>query len=377
MRGVLVSLTVLVLVASSAWSQTRDGNFGPYVQNVTATSAVVCWATATAGPGTVEYGTTRLYGSRATQTASVRDHQVRLTGLTPGTQYFYRATGGGFTATGSFRTAVVGDAPFSFVAMGETHGEEGVADFTEEVNAANPFCILDSSDSVDHGLVRGEWEDFFTIGTGFYPQVPLFAAIGNHTYVLGNGIPLPGWLGKRVFRAVMNNPGNEEWFEVRCGNTLIICLNSTWYFENPSRILTTQRGWLDARLRAATDGVDDPTYKVIFMHVPMFSSGPLYREVLERIPIRSRFQPLFERYGVDLVLSGHDKMNEHSVRNGVHYAQVATGEIGYAFGTRNTSSRWRDRVNRMILIADVAATGMTCRYVDTAGVEHYRFTIVP
>ncbi|MEK7865361.1 MAG: hypothetical protein AAB434_01675, partial [Planctomycetota bacterium] len=83
------------------------------------------------------------------------------------------------------------------------------------------------------------------------------------------------------------------------------------------------------------------------------------------------------RYGVDLVLSGHDKMNEHSVRNGVNYAQVATGEIGYAYGTRNGSSRWRDRVTRMVLVGDVSASGLTCRYLDANGAERYRFTIAP
>ncbi len=377
MRGALATLTALVLMAPSAWTQSRDGTFGPYVQNATTTSAVVCWVTATAGTGTVQYGTTQQYGATATQTASVREHQVRIAGLTPGTRYFYRATGGGFTDTGSFRTASTGNAPFRFVAMGETHTEDAISGFSEEVVAADPFCILDASDQVDNGLVRGEWDDFFTFGEAFYPNVPLFAAVGNHTYNTSAGIPLPGWLGKTVFKAFMNNPGNEEWFEVRNGNTLVLALNSTWYLESPSRIFTTQRDWLDARLRAAADGVNDPTFKVVLMHVPLFSSGPLYREALERIPLRSRFQPLFERYGVDLVLSGHDKMNEHSLRNGVHYAQVATGEIGYAYGTRNTSSLWRDRVTRMILVTEASATGLTCRYVDAAGVERYRFTIAP
>lgn len=377
MRGVLTTVTALLLMAASAWTQSRDGTFGPYIQNVTATSAVVCWVTSTSGTGTVQYGTTQSYGSTATQTTSVREHQVRLPGLTAGTLYFYRATGGGFTGTGSFRTASTGNAPFSFVAMGETHTEDEVGGFSEEVLAASPYCILDASDQVDNGLVRNEWDDFFTFGDAFYPRVPLFAAVGNHTYNTSAGIPLPGWLGKTMFRAVMNNPGNEEWFTARNGNTLVICLNSTWYLESPSRIFTTQRDWLDATLRAATDGVNDPTFKVVFMHVPLFSSGPLYREVLERIPLRSRFQPLFERYGVDLVLSGHDKMNEHSVRNGVNYAQVATGEIGYAYGTRNSSSLWRDRVNRMIFVGDVSATGLTCRYLDANGAERYRFTIAP
>lgn len=368
---------VIVCLAASIGSAQSDGTFGPYIQNLTSTSGVVCWVTATAGIGTVQYGTTPSYGSTATQAVSVREHQVLLPSLRPATRYFYRASGGGLTVTGDFRTAVTGNAPFAFVAMGETHTEPVVATYAEEVAAVDPHFIIDASDQVDYGLVRGEWDQFFTIGQAFYPRTPLFGCVGNHTYMTSWGFPLPGSFGKVEFKRIMNNPGNEEWFSSRCGNTQFIALNSTYYYEDPSRILVTQRAWLESTLAAATDGVNDPTFKVVYMHVPLFSSGPLYREALERIPLRAAFQSLFERYGVDLVISGHDKMNEHSLRNGVHYTQIATGELGYPIQTSNPSSLWRTRVQRAILTVQVSAGSMACRYVDPNGVVLHSFSIVP
>lgn len=365
----LFALTLAVFADS-----TSDETFGPYLQSPTATSIVVCWVTKTAAPSTVEYGTTPSYGSVVSIPTPVKEHQVTLAGLTPGTLYYYKVAGG-LTATGSFRTLVTGAPMFRFVHMGETHVDTAVTGFAEEINAAEPLLILDSSDQVDHGLVRKEWDRYFTYGQAFYSKTPLLAAVGNHTYTLSSGIPIPGSWGKSEFRKIMANPGNEEWYSVRCGNTLFICLNSTWYFESPKRIFKQQREWLKATLQAATDGVDDPTFKVVYMHIPMFSSGPKYREYLERKVLRFFFQPLFEQYGVDLVLSGHDKMNEHSKKNGVHYAQSACGEIGNPFQTSNPASLWKDNVTRAVLIGTVFPDKIVCDFVAADGTVLYSFLV--
>ncbi len=368
---------VLVIAAHKSSAQDAEISFGPYLQSVTTTGAYVCWVTGSSSPSTVNYGLTSAYGLTATNPDSKKEHQVALTGLVPNTVYYYQAVSTGFTATGSFKTLVEGTTFFRFVHLGEPHVEEEIAEFAEEMAAADPHLVVDSSDTVDHGLVRAEWDTFFGYVSSWAPGVAYYAAVGNHTYNMANGWPLPGSFGKREFKKIMRNPGNEEWYTVRCGNTLFISINSTWYFENPFRILGTQVDWLESQLQAATDGTDDPTFIAVYMHVPMYSSGPLYREFLERAVMRAFFEPLFTEYGVDLVLSGHDKMNQHSVKDGVHYAQSACGEIGYPFGTPNPYSIFVNNVDRCILVGEVYPDSIVCSFVSASGSVLYSFTVTP
>ena len=69
---------------------------GPTISSVQATGATdwaasVSWTTDEAADGTIEYGTTQSYGSTApVDTRMVTSHARQLTGLTPGTLYYYR-----------------------------------------------------------------------------------------------------------------------------------------------------------------------------------------------------------------------------------------------------------------------------------------------
>src|SRR6186713_2749482 len=93
-----VVVTGLLLMAGGAGAQTLTR--GPYVQNPQAlpTSASFVWWTDVVGDSTVEYGITPGLGSTMTvaQAGSCdvgsagTCHLVTLTGLTPGTLYYYR-----------------------------------------------------------------------------------------------------------------------------------------------------------------------------------------------------------------------------------------------------------------------------------------------
>jgi hypothetical protein len=72
-----------------------------------------------------------------------------------------------------------------------------------------------------------------------------------------------------------------------------------------------QRDWLRRRLREST-----ATWQIVAFHHPAYTCGGY----LGHPGVLSRWVPLFERHGVDLVLSGHDhnyqRFREH---NGVRY----------------------------------------------------------
>lgn len=66
--------------------------------NRTTSSADIVWTTNVAADSQADYGLTSSYGLRtALNTAKVTSHRVRITGLRPGTRYYYRVRSGGKT----------------------------------------------------------------------------------------------------------------------------------------------------------------------------------------------------------------------------------------------------------------------------------------
>lgn len=381
---------IFCLTAFPVDTDPGNGTFGPYLQSPGTDSMIVCWRTAVDSTSTVEYGATSIApvgggavstGLSTTSTAMVKEHQVALTGLLSNTLYSYtvKSTAGTnvvFEASGSFRTLPTTTGLFKFVHVGETHNEPEVGAFAGVIDSVDPQFILDSSDTVDYGTEVKQYDSMFTIEADTLKKYPLIAAVGNHTYAK-QGFPpfLPGSWGKKTFKKLMALPNNEEWYTVRCGNTLYIVINSTWYYEWPTYIFTQQINWLKGVLQDATDGVNDPKFKVVIDHIPPYSSGPLYREFLERYIIRKKFVTVFKQYGVNLVLSGHDKMNEHSYKDGIHYVQTATGEIGYSLQSPNPYKLYVNNADRAILVGEVFADTMNLKLVKATGEVLHSFTI--
>ncbi len=359
-------LALLLLSPRVPPDDMTDGQFGPYLQNLTSTSIVVCWRTSTKSSSKVAVA-----GVTYSNPTPVQYHQVPITGLSPNTAYAYTcsSTANGatvFTGSGAFRTGVTGNTPYTFVAVGENHDEDEVATFQEEILAANPLFMLDASDQVDEGTDIREWDRFFTIGKEFFAKVPLFCAMGNHTYSPKKHT--------RTYRSVMNQPGNEEWYTFRQGNAQFIVLNSTWYYS-PIKLATSQVSWLVSTLQAATDGVDDPKWIVAMMHIPPYSSGPWYREIPERKWVRKFLMSKLEQYGVDLVIAGHDKFNEHSKKGNVHFAQFATGLLSPKIQTTNPYKVWMDKDHRALGVCEVGADKITVRFVGNDGTVLHQFDV--
>lgn len=125
--SLVVSLTALVL-ATAAGGQTLPNQVAS--GDTTATSSIL-WARA-AAPGslTFEYSTDPAFGSILGSTSSLVSDttlpvKASLAGLSPATQYYYRATdGAGNTSSGKFKTAATtGFNGFRFGVSGDWRGE--------------------------------------------------------------------------------------------------------------------------------------------------------------------------------------------------------------------------------------------------------------
>lgn len=108
----------------------------------------------------------------------------------------------------------------------------------------------------------------------------LVPALGNHDVQNGNA---PGQL------EALGMPG--RWYAWRTGPAVVVVLDST-RADDP-----IQRVWLDNTL-ATTDA----TWRIVALHHPPYSAG--WHGSSDNV--RAAFEPLFTRYGVQLVLAGHD-----------------------------------------------------------------------
>lgn len=106
--------------------------------------------------------------------------------------------------------------------------------------------------------------------------------------------------------------GAERWYAWSAAGVDFFALDS----NQPNN--STQRRWLERALRASSARV-----KIAYFHHPPFTVGGVHRpnETVQR-----NWVPLFERYGVSLVLSGHEHVYEHHRVKGVDY--VVTGGGG-------------------------------------------------
>ena len=134
----------------------------------------------------------------------------------------------------------------------------------------------------------------------------LLAILGNHDVKLGHGDDQMRALGMR-----------GRWWATTVGDVTLIGLDST-QAENPE-----QRAFLERKLAAART-----TWKIVALHHPPYSAG--YQS--SNLENREAFEPLFVRYGVQLVLSGH----EHDYQRSIPIDGVTYVVSGAASGTRRT-----------------------------------------
>jgi 3',5'-cyclic AMP phosphodiesterase CpdA len=107
------------------------------------------------------------------------------------------------------------------------------------------------------------------------------------------------------------------WWARHLGDVLLVGLDSS-RAGDPG-----QQAWLERTLADATE-----RWRIVVLHHPPYSAG--YQG--SNREAREAFVPVFERHGVQLVVSGHDHDYQRSVPiNGVTY--VVTGG---AAGTRRT-----------------------------------------
>jgi Calcineurin-like phosphoesterase len=131
--------------------------------------------------------------------------------------------------------------------------------------------------------------------------VKFYASLGNHDNP-----------NERFYKPF--NMNGNRYYSFKNGNAEFFALDSN--YMDP-----VQLKWVDDHL-----GGSSATWKICFFHHPLYSDGKFHGPDLD---VRTRLEPIFQKYHVNLVLAGHEHVYERiRPQQGIYYFVVGnSGEL--------------------------------------------------
>lgn len=221
----------------------------------------------------------------------------------------------------------------------------------EEANPAELLLTLGDNDYTRGRAFEKSWQESF----GWLAQagVGVAGTLGNHDVRVANG---------RYELRALNMPG--AYYTRRVGNVQLFILNS-------NAVTVRQTRWLRSALAASP-----APWKIAVLHHPPYTCG----EYRGRIDVRRAWLPLFEQYGVRLVLSGHDhNYQRFAPVHGVTYVVHGGGAGLYRLSAcpRGYPRRVAGRAARGFLYLEASPESLVVRAVALNGATVDKFTLRP
>ncbi len=199
-----------------------------------------------------------------------------------------------------FVTASDKPEPFSFIYLGDA--QNNILELWSRVirQAQNDLprarFIVHAGDLVNTGDLDQEWGEWFEGAEWVNGMVPSVPMPGNHEYALQRPprALTPYWNAQ--FALPQDGPEGLKGtvYSLDYQGVRVISLNSN-YANGVD--LDVQAQWLEGMLK------NNPNrWTFVAFHHPVFSSTP----GRDNKPVRDKWLPLLEQYGVDMVLQGHD-----------------------------------------------------------------------
>jgi 3',5'-cyclic AMP phosphodiesterase CpdA len=240
---------------------------------------------------------------------------------------------------GSVRFAVIGDSGTGGRLQYET------AQQLERTEQKFSFeFILMMGDNLYGSKTPRDFESKFEV-----PYKPLldsgikfYASLGNHD--------IPDEQSYKPF-----NMDGHRYYSFKKGRVRFFALDSN--YMDPDQLK-----WLENQLQAATED-----WKIAFFHHPLYSSGAKHGSATE---LRGLLEPLFVKYGVRIVFSGHDHVYERiQPQKGIYYfTEGSSGQLrrGDARGASFTAKAFDEGCAFMVI--EVTPDEATFRTISRAGV---------
>jgi tartrate-resistant acid phosphatase type 5 len=218
----------------------------------------------------------------------------------------------------------------SFIAMGDwgrngaDHQKEVAAQMGKTAAEINTQFVIATGDNFYPGGVISEWDplwkySFEDIYTDFHLQWDWYPVLGNHDYksnpdaqvkysTISRRWKMPARYYSKFFfingdtsQAVLivfidTNPLIPEFYK-----------NSEYGPNVKTQDSTKQKKWL---VKVLSDTATNIKWKIVVGHHPMFTSGSRY-DGYDTKAIRNSLKPVFDKYNVDVYLTGHEHNLQH------------------------------------------------------------------
>ncbi|GAB3995386.1 hypothetical protein GCM10028807_35390 [Spirosoma daeguense] len=312
---------------------------GPYLTLGTRTGATIRWRTDIASIGKVTYGlSANNLSSSVSEIVSSTDHEIQLTNLQPDQQYFYSVgtttvvlqqgadnyflTAPPANAKRKIRIASFGDSGSNETNNNQIKVRDGFLSF----RGSNPtdlwMLIGDNSYDGDDPQYQAKFFEPYQ-NTSLMKNSMIYPIPGNHDYnnsaVLAANHNIPYF---SIFNFPINGEaggvpsGTKEWYSFDYGPIHFVMLdgygrrdvNGTQRRFYEDTLNHPQVIWLKEDLAQT-----NKKWKIVYQHYPSYSQGSHNSEnEADLIAIRQVINPILERFGVDLVLTGHSHVYERS-----------------------------------------------------------------
>ena len=214
---------------------------------------------------------------------------------------------------GSVKFAVIGDTGSG------SEKQRDVGEMMVKYHALFPFeFVLMMGDNMYGGEAPQDFEKKFAepYHALLNDKVKFYATLGNHDQAL-------------EVNYTNFNMNGKEYYKFKKGNIAFYSLNSNYMDKK-------QVQWLEDEL-----GRETAEWKVMFFHHPPYSSAKKHGSDGQ---LREVVEPIFLKYGVDVVLSGHDHVYERiKPQKGIYYfvsgagGQLRAGDVDTQSGLTEKS----------------------------------------
>lgn len=206
---------------------------------------------------------------------------------------------GGLALQGAFRDLTT-DTPTIAVIGDYGSGKDVSYQVRDMVVGQGSNAVVTLGDNVYYEtgfqvLVGNLYGDYLEAGA-FFP------AAGNHDYSEGRGIAL--------FDRFFDFLHGHRWYSVTFGEVEFFILDSHQALHHDD-VFDAQREWLESAVTAST-----ARWKIVVLHHPPHSA---------RSRSQHEFRFPFDKWGVCMVMSGHDHTLQHLPIDGVHYVVNGIG----------------------------------------------------
>ena len=172
--------------------------------------------------------------------------------------------------------------------------------------------------------------------------VKFYASLGNHDNT-----------NERFYQPF--NMNGENYYTYKKGNVRFFVLNSN--YMDPK-----QSAWLETQLRDAGNG----GWKICYFHHPLYTSAKFHGPSVD---LRQMLEPLFIKYGVDVVFSGHEHVYERvHPQHGIYYfTEGASGELRPGNLARSAITDKGFDADRSFMLVEIAGDEMYFQTISRTG----------